>query len=120
MFQLLIFIILLFILFGIVLFMCKRCTYYSIDKFTNEAGCKNTPPNFNHEYSELPNMYKIAPLPAPPLGANGTMVVMDKGSCVSNINGVNKVAGIDSPYRWITNTAKYCVEGSDNVFNLKK
>lgn len=120
MIQLLIFVLLFLILFAMICSFCKsKSCAQVIDSFRDFGhGCKNIPSNFEHGYESLPNQYGIAPIPAPPLGANGTMVWGNQGGCASNINGVNKIAGPESPLRHINHNASYCVEGSDNDFNI--
>lgn len=82
----------------------------NLERFTNQ-GCKNIPPNFKHGYNNIKNMYYIPPLDGYPLGANGTMIAFDQGSCSSNINGVNKLKRDKQSYG-------YCESGSDNVFDV--
>lgn len=79
-----------------------------IDTFKNvNGGCMNKPPQFKKAYSSYPNLYKIANIPAPGLGANTTMVVANKGSCSSNINNISK----RTPGHF-----SYCENGSNNFF----
>lgn len=94
---------------------CNHRYYYKTDKFTNNFGCKNIPPNFKHGYSQLPNQYYIAPLEGYPLGANSTMVVHGLGSCSSN---VNDVTDLDTKEKLIKYCSRSTKDNQNNFFNV--
>lgn len=83
--------------------------------------CKNTPINFKRKYDKFPDMYNINKIPSPGLGANSRMVALGKGSCHSNVNGVNKLAKFNEYGRIYSNGGNqsyaFCVPGSDNFFD---
>lgn len=83
--------------------------------------CKNTPINFKRKYSKFPDMYNINKIPSPGLGANSRMVALGKGSCHSNVNGVNKLTKFNEYGRIYSNGGNqsyaFCVPGSDNFFD---
>ena len=103
----------------ILLIVIIRVFFSKRESFTS-VGCRNNPPNFKHGYKNIPNMYKVAPLKGVPLGSNLRMVALGKGSCASNVNGVNLPLDSNRYGNLFPDgiqSYSYCVKGAPNFFD---
>ncbi len=110
-------VVFLMIVFGFMVMYTHHRESFTMSMTT--GNCKNIPPMFKKAFGGIPNEYYPAgsDVPALPLGANETMVFHSpghpsRGSCTSNINGVNR-----SGQRYVSTNTSYCSEGSRNHFD---